>query len=212
MTGFLDIATGAKLQSILKNLSVPRDSEDDRAPSQRRMDALDDICTTVLENGLPADNGIRPHLNVTVEAETLKAMAEQAASKTLKLRPAHLEGFGAIGPQLLGHLLCGAELTPFLIKTIGRNTDVLDVGRTERYATPRQAKAIRLRQGGICAASGCKHPISHNHHLRWHSRGGPLTWTTSSVFVASATPSSTPASSTSPAAHPAPPSEAEADP
>lgn len=175
LTGFLDIETGAKLKAILANLSVPRDGDDQRTPSERRMDALDDICTTVLEHGLPTDNGIRPHINVTVEAETLKAMADHAAKKALNLdlKPAHLEGFGAIGPQLLGHLLCGAELTPFLVKTIGRNTEVLDVGRTERYATPRQAKAVRLQQGGICAARGCDHPISHNHHLYWYSRGGP---------------------------------------
>ncbi len=163
LTGFLDIETGAKLHAILKNLSVPRDSHDLRPPSQRRMDALDDICTTVLEHGLPADNGIRPHIFVTVEAETLKAMADRAATKALDLdlKPAHLEGFGAIGPHLLAHLMCGAEVTPFLVETIGRNTEVLDVGRTERYATPRQAKAVRLRQGGTCAARHVP-TISHN--------------------------------------------------
>jgi hypothetical protein len=175
LTGFLDIETGAKLDTILKNLSVPRDSDDGRAPSERRMDALDQICTTVLEHGLPSDNGIRPHINVTVDAETLRAMADQRARRTLDfdLEPATLEGFGPIGPGLLAHLLCGAELTPFLIKTIDKNIEVLDVGRTERLATPRQAKAISLRQGGICASPVCRHPIAHNHHLIWWSNGGP---------------------------------------
>ena len=174
VTGFLDIETGAKLNTILKNLSVPRDADDDRAPSARRMDALDDLCTTVLQNGLPTDNGIRPHINVTVDADTLKAMAndESRRSLDLNLQPATLEGFGPIGPGLLAHLLCGAELTPFLIKTVGKNTDVLDAGRSERLATPRQAKAIRLQQQGVCAAPGCRHPISHNHHVTWWSRGG----------------------------------------
>ncbi len=174
LTGFLDIETGAKLNTILKNLSVPRNADDDRKPSERRMGALDDICTTVLEHGLPADNGIRPHINVTVDADLLKAMAEEQARKTLDLdlQPATLDGFGPIGPGLLAHLLCGAEVTPFLITTIGKNTDVLDVGRTERLATPRQAKAISLRQQGLCAAPGCRHPIAHNHHLTWWSHGG----------------------------------------
>jgi uncharacterized protein DUF222/HNH endonuclease len=174
LTGFLDIETGAKLSTILNNLSVPRDADDDKAPSERRMDALDTICTTVLEHGLPADNGVRPHINVTVDAETLQAMADEQAQRALdlNLKPATLEGFGSIGPKLLAHLLCGAELTPFLVKTIGKNTEVLDVGRTERLATPRQAKAISLRQNGGCAASGCRHPISHNHHLVWWSHGG----------------------------------------
>ena len=174
VTGFLDIETGAKLNTILQNLSVPRDADDQRVPSQRRMDALDQICTAVLEHGLPADNGIRPHINVTVDAETLQAMANDEARRTLDLdvQPATLEGFGPIGHGLLAHLLCGAELTPFLIKTVGKNTDVLDVGRTERLATPRQAKAIRLRQQGVCASPGCWHPIAHNHHVKWWSRGG----------------------------------------
>jgi hypothetical protein len=174
LTGFLDIETGAKLNTILKNLSVPRDADDDRSPSERRMGALDDICTTVLEHGLPADNGIRPHINVTVTADLLKAMAEDQARQTLDLdlEPALLHGFGPIGPGLLAHLLCAADVTPFLITTVGKNTEVLDVGRTERLATPRQAKAISLRQQGLCAAPGCRHSIAHNHHLTWWSQGG----------------------------------------
>ncbi len=173
MTGFLDIETGAKLDTILKNLSTPRNADDHRHPSERRMDALDQICTSVLEHGLPVDNGIRPHINVTVDAETLQAMADRQAQRSLNLQPAHVEGFGPIGPGLLAHLLCRADLTPFLVKAVGANTEVLDVGRTERLATSRQAKAIRLRQQGICAAPGCRHPIAHNHHVIWWSRGGP---------------------------------------
>ena len=174
VTGFLDIETGAKLNTILRNLSAPRDADDQRSPSDRRMDALDGLCTRVLVHGLPADNGIRPHINVTVDAETLQATANDEARRSLDLdiQPATLEGFGPIGPGLLAHLLCGAELTPFLIKTVGKNIEVLDVGRTERLATPRQAKAIRLRQQGVCAAPACWHPIAHNHHIRWWSEGG----------------------------------------
>ena len=118
------------------------------------MDALDQLCTKVLEHGLPSDNGIRPHINVTVDAETLKAMAEQAAAKTLfhrpdpDLQPATLDGFGPIGPKLLAHLLCGADLTPFLIKTVDRNIDVLDVGRTEPARNH-----VRAKPDGRAAAS-----------------------------------------------------------
>lgn len=53
LTGFLDIETGAKLNTILKNLSVPRDADDERVPAKRRMDALDQICTTVLGTVCP---------------------------------------------------------------------------------------------------------------------------------------------------------------
>ena len=170
VTGFLTIETGAKLKALLDNLAVPRDADDDRSAAHRRMDALDEMVTKQLERGLPSDNGVRPHINVTVEAETLKAMAEHEAPDGLE--PAVLERFGCIGPQLLAHLLCGAEITPFLVKTVENNTEVLDVGRTERLATARQTKAIALRQQGRCAARGCSHPIAHNHHLIWWSEGG----------------------------------------
>jgi len=56
LTGFLK--AGAKLNTILTNLSVPRDADDERAPSERRMDALDQICTKVL-GMVSTDNGIR---------------------------------------------------------------------------------------------------------------------------------------------------------
>lgn len=170
VTGFLSIETGAKLKALLDNLSVPRDADDERSAAHRRMDALDEIVTRDLQHGLPSDNGVRPHINITVEAGTVKAMAEHEAAEGLE--PAILQGFGAIGPLLLSHLLCGAEITPFLIRTVERNTEVLDVGRTERLATPRQAKAIALRQRGRCAARGCSHPIAHNHHLTRWSDGG----------------------------------------
>ena len=49
----------------------------------------------------------------------------------LDTKPAFLEGFGHIGPALLGHLRCDAEVTPFQVKTTSRNTEVLDVGRTD---------------------------------------------------------------------------------
>ena len=175
LTGFLDIETGAKLNTILKNLSVPRDADDDRKPSERRMGALDDICTTVLEHGLPADNGIRPHINVTVDADLLKAMADDQARKTLDLD---------LQPATSGRVRTDRARPPRPPALRGRGHAVPHHhDRTERrgprcrtgserLATPRQAKAISLRQQGLCAAPGCRHPIAHNHHLTWWSHGG----------------------------------------
>lgn len=176
VTGFLDIETGAMLNEILTNLSVPRDADDTRSPSQRRLDGLHELCQTTLESGLPADNGIRPHLNVIVDADTLQnTINDTTGAETLdtELEPATLEGFGPIGPGLLSYLLCGAELTPFLVKSITTNPEILDVGRIHRLATPRQAKAIRMRQSGICASPGCRHKIAHVHHVVYWSDGGP---------------------------------------
>lgn len=176
LSGFLDIETGTKLDMVLRNLSVPRTDGDRRSAAQRRMDGLEQLLDRTLEHGLPSDNGIRPHLTVVVEAETLAAIAhpdrhdESAPDESLE--PAVLQGFGAIGPVLLSVLLGDAEVTPILIKEIQPNPEVLDVGHAHRFATPRQAKAISFRQAGVCASDGCHHPIGHNHHLHWWSNGG----------------------------------------
>lgn len=172
MTGFLDIETGAMLDTLRKNLTVPREAGDGRTASERRMDGLQQLLKSVLEHGLPSDNGIRPHLSVVVDAETLKAVARGERPYVGELEPAILQGFGPIGPVLLSALLDDGEITPILVKDIEPNPEILDVGRTHRRATPRQARAISFRQGGVCASPGCHHPIAHNHHRHWFSNGG----------------------------------------
>ncbi|HUS20795.1 MAG TPA: DUF222 domain-containing protein [Aeromicrobium sp.] len=172
LTGFLDIEVGAMLDTVLRNLSVPRDAGDDRTPADRRMDGLEQLLKSTLEHGLPSDNGIRPQLSVVITAETLKAIAKGDRPTIGELEPAVLQGFGPIGPVLLSVLLDDGQITPILVKDIEPNPEVLDVGRTHRRATPRQARAIAFRQNGICASPGCHHPIAHNHHRHWFSNGG----------------------------------------
>jgi hypothetical protein len=173
LTGFLDIEVGAMLDTLLRNLSVPRQAGDTRSPADRRMDGLEQLLKRTLEHGLPSDNGIRPHLCVVVTADSLKAIAKGGDRLTIgELEPAILQGFGPIGPVLLSVLLDDGQVTPILVKEIEPNPDVLDVGRTHRRATPRQARAISLRQNDVCASAGCHHPIAHNHHRHWFSNGG----------------------------------------
>jgi hypothetical protein len=151
--GFLPIDVGAKFKALLDSLSVPRDEGDNRRSSTRRVDALDTLLTSVLDSGLPSDNGVRAHLHVVVRDD----------------KPADLESFGPIGAALAALIGCSAEMTPYLVNEAG---DVTGIGRSKRRATPSQAKIIRLRQGGVCARPGCRHPIAHNHHVRWWSEGG----------------------------------------
>ena len=159
LTGFLDIEVGAMFDTVLRNLSVPRQAGDDRSPADRRMDGLEQFLRRTLEHGLPSDNGIRPHLSVAVAAETLKAIAKGGALPIIgELEPAVLQGFGPIGPVLLSVLLDDGQITPILVKEIEPNPDILDVGRTHRRATPKQARAIAYRQNGTCASPGCHHP------------------------------------------------------
>jgi hypothetical protein len=173
LTGFLPIQTGARLKTFLDSASVPREALDDRSAAQRRVDAVDDLLDRVLAEGLPTDGTVAPQLHVIVEAGTLRdALAPGAQSSFEAGEPATLVGFGMIGKNLLRHLTCGASLTPILVERIEPNLEVLDVGRTDRYATRRQRHAIWLRQGGRCASDGCRNSIDHIHHEIPWSLGG----------------------------------------
>lgn len=172
VTGFLDVETGAMLDTVQRNLSVPRSADDVRSAAERRIDGLQLLLKGILEHGLPSDNGIRPHLMLTVTSEALRTLAHPDQTVDGTVEPAVLHGFGPIGPVLLSVLLGDAEITPILIERSEPNPEILDVGHSHRRATPRQAKAIWLRQGGACASPGCHHPIAHNHHLHWWSNDG----------------------------------------
>lgn len=165
VTGFLSTTLGAKFKAILSSISAPRDKDDERTGSERRIDGLDGLLTRILESGLPSDKGIRPHLSVIVEADTLEGLTNPTSAGS----PAQLTGFGSIGPKLLGLLGCNADIAAILKRG---NTNVLDVGRTHRLATLKQRRAVTARQNGECAAPGCHNPILEMHHPIWWSQGG----------------------------------------
>jgi len=158
VNGFLNTSTGAKFKQVLDTLGAPRDGDDQRPGSERRIDAFDRMLTRVLEAGLPSDKGIRPQLSVIVEAHGPSA---------------RLAGFGSIGPKLLDYLTCTSDLTP-IVTTGGEleQAQILNVGRTRRHANRQQRRAIIAKQGGECAAPGCHNTHLEIHHVTWWSRGG----------------------------------------
>jgi hypothetical protein len=167
-SGFLGIDLGAKLKVFLDSVSVPADSDDNRTNAQRRIDGLDELLTKVLGAGLPADSGIKPHVSVIVDAETLKdALNGTTASQRVLIEgePAILEGFGPIGPALLAYIAYGGSLTPILVAEFKENRKALDAGRSRRIATTKQRQIIGWRQKGRCANRGCHHPIGEVHHV-----------------------------------------------
>src|SRR5680860_77288 len=172
ITGFLGIQTGAKFKTVLGSLSAPRNRDDNRPASERRVDALDNMLTSELEHGLPTDLGIRPQLNVLVD---LKTFVDQQSGETV-LPPIELSGFGPIGPKLASYLVCNASVPGILAdgETGGPNPqlNILNVGRACRLAIPRQRKAVLIRQHGICAAPGCTNTHLEIHHVAWWSKGG----------------------------------------
>jgi hypothetical protein len=65
-------------------------------------------------------------------------------------------------------LAADAHLIPMVL---GRNSEVLDLGRKKRLFSPAQKHALAERDGG-CAWTGCPHPPSYTqaHHIRWWDR------------------------------------------
>ena len=139
-------------------MGAPRDADDQRPGSERRVDAFDRMLTQVLEAGLPSDKGIRPQLSVIVDTNGPSA---------------RLAGFGSIGPKLLDYLTCLSDLTPIVTTAGDLQAQILNVGRTRRHANRQQRRAIIARQGGECAAPGCHNTHLEIHHVTWWSRGGP---------------------------------------
>jgi hypothetical protein len=185
VTGFLNTITGAKLKAVLDSVAAPRDKDDDRTGSQRRVQGVDDLCSAILDNGLPSDKGVRPHLSVFVEADTLEAAAQHVKATTERpylipkptpaAEPAKLAGHGTIGPHLLMYFLCVSEFTAFLMKQGGstRQAQILNAG-THRYQPNKtQRRAVIARQHGVCATPGCHHTHLQIHHTIWWSHGGP---------------------------------------
>lgn len=175
VTGHLPTDVGAKFKVFLAAVSVPRDAADLRTNTERRVDGFDELLTRTLASGLPSHGGVRPHLAVRVEAETLKDVLNQNARQRrldLKTEPATLVGFGPIGPALLAYIAFGANLTPILVAGFREHPMVLDAGPAKRFATRKQGAIVRWRQQGRCANRGCRHPIGEIHHvLAWVDGG-----------------------------------------
>ena len=185
VSGFLNTVTGAKVKAVIDSVSAPRDKDDDRTGSERRVQGLDDLCSSILDNGLPSDKGVRPHLSVFVDADALEAAAQHvkqttespfAAPASMRdVEPATLAGHGAIGPSLLMHFVCVCEFNAFLMKLVGghRLAQILNAG-TDRYQPNKlQRRAVIARQKGVCATPGCNHTHLQIHHVIWWSHGGP---------------------------------------
>ena len=115
--GFLDPETGSQLSSILaswgKPVTVDGEAPDDRPIARRRVDGLSGLLGAYLGSGSPSDKGVRPHLNVTVDHQTL-LLALRGDRITPTPTPPTLAGFGVIGRDLLARLACDASLTLLL--------------------------------------------------------------------------------------------------
>ncbi|HWV27479.1 MAG TPA: DUF222 domain-containing protein [Aeromicrobium sp.] len=163
VTGFLNSVTGAKLKTVLQSLSAPSGANDPRSSAQRRVDGLEQLLDGVLHHGLPGDRGVRPHITLTVDAQTLRD--DEGSGE--------LVGFGPVGVRQVKEILCGGQITPVVVdRSRTARFGSHKLGRTVRLASAAQRLVIETEQRHRCAAPGCANPIVHVHHVVWWSDGG----------------------------------------
>ena len=141
----LDPLTAETVATAIRALAGPanRDRADGRTPTQRRVDALAEICRRYLDTGdIPITGGRKPHLEVIVDIDTLTGTRSEIGHR----RP--------LGPTARELLACDATICGTLMDGPHQ---VLQMGRRARTATAAQHHALALRDQG-CVIAGCQRP------------------------------------------------------
>jgi hypothetical protein len=164
--GTLDPETG---ETVLTALRAVMDAEtrgrrepDDRSPAQRRVDALGEVCRQWLDRpDRPAVGGERPHVTVTVSADTLTGVEGVC----------EMDHVGPIPIGTARRLACDASVMRVVLS---ERSEPLDVGRRSKVvpASMRRAVIVRDRR---CRFPGCDrpHPWCDAHHIVHWADGGP---------------------------------------
>ncbi|NDL56322.1 HNH endonuclease signature motif containing protein [Phytoactinopolyspora mesophila] len=162
LDGVLGEEDGAIVNTAIDALATPSGPDDQRTPSQRRADALVELCRRALAAGdVPSQGGEATHLIVVTNLDTLETRTGGLGELT---NGAILRG------DAVRRLACDARISRIIT---GPDSQPLDVGRSQRTATPAQRKALRLRDRG-CVFPGCRRPPEWTevHHLIPWIQGG----------------------------------------
>lgn len=163
MRGLFDEATGAAVITAVEADSAPT-AGDRRTPWQRRGQAPGDICRKALDSGqLPKVGLARPHLVLTADVPTLRREPGHAA--------ADLAHAGPVCPDTARRLSCDADVT---LVSLDYRGQPVDLGRTRRFFTSAQKRAIAVRDGDTCCWPGCDLPADWteaHHYVHWIDGG-----------------------------------------
>jgi hypothetical protein len=173
--GDLDPATGETLLTALRAVTdaearSPGTTKDDRTPTQRRVDALGEICRQWLDHGArPQVAGERPHVSVTVDLEALRA--GNGPGEPGQAGTGELDHTGPVHPETARQLACDASIMRVVLA--GRS-EPLDVGRRTPVVGPALRRAVIVRDRH-CRFPDCDRPQSWcdvHHAVHW-ADGGP---------------------------------------
>jgi hypothetical protein len=135
---FLDPIAGAALIGALDHEAPPDpvDSPDGpRTLSQRRADALVDIVNRHINGGVPGGNP--PNVVAVADIGELLGLSPHLAAGRREI-----EGIGPVTRTVLDQMCCDSRFTRFIM---AGKSEVLDMGRSARVATPAQRRVLAVR-------------------------------------------------------------------
>jgi hypothetical protein len=165
----VDAEGKAVLEAAIGPLSAPQpgpDGEQDVRPMGRgRGQALIEVCRRATAAGGQVPTASKAAVYVTMTLQDLRDST--GAGCTL----GSLDGGSLLGPETVRKLACDAGVIPIVL---GGDSEILDVGRSQRLFTAAQAKALWLRDRH-CTFPGCEIPAhwTDAHHLKHWIDGGP---------------------------------------
>lgn len=163
LKGHLDAEGGEILEAALRQAaSDDVEGEPPRAASQRRADALVDLCRWFLDHhGQSPARRHRPHVNVVVDLEEVEHRATGSARV--------LDG-PYLDAATIERILCDAQV--HRVVTEGRSS-ILDFGRSTRTIPTALWAALVIRDEH-CRFPGCDRPSRwcEGHHVTFWSEGG----------------------------------------
>jgi hypothetical protein len=160
----LDPQSGHVVDTALRSHADPGnlDASDVRTVTQRRADAMVDICRFWLDHNdvIISSGGEKPHVTVTVDYSILTGTSD---------RLPEIDG-AAISLEVIRQLTCDAGIVRMVVNG---DSEPLDVGRRVRTVTSAIRRALDYRDGG-CAWTGCDAPVGwcDAHHIVHWADGG----------------------------------------
>ncbi len=164
----VDAEGRAVLEAAIGPLSKPQPEPDGtvdpRPVGRRRGEALIEVCRRAVAAGDRPSTNSKAAVYVTM---TLDELQNASGAGTVV---GSLDGGSLLGPETVRRLTCDAAIIPVVL---GSDSEILDVGRTQRLFTPAQLKAMWLRDRH-CTFPGCQVPAhwTDAHHLKHWIDGG----------------------------------------
>jgi hypothetical protein len=164
--GDLDPETGetmlVALQNCLDAERRRRDPDDERTPTQRRVDALGEICRRWLDApDRPLVAGERPHVAVVVDLQSLTSRGGERSE---------FDHVGPVHPEIVRRWACDSSVTRVITRG---GSEPLDVGRRTSVVPGPMRRAVIVRDGH-CRFPSCDRPPPwcDAHHIEHWADGG----------------------------------------